>query len=651
MRIKRGEFFSRKAKIISGNFQQRAIFLWLLSFDRLKESNVKILFKYKSQDKIKRNNLISISLFIILTGVFIYSVFIPSVQKLNTDFPNYYVSSNMYLDGRDMKTAYDNVEFNRQLLMYGIYDQIVSYTPYPPLTALIMLPIAKLAPLEAKLLWNIFNLLILLACMVMLAKITGLDFFKCGLIFFLSGFALANNFMFGQVYLFVLLFLLLSMYFMQRDKDILSALFIALSIVLKFYTIFFIFLFIFKKRYKLLVYTIVFSAVIYIPVILLTGFDLNWFYFTKIMPRLGDAWVGTVYAAEYQSFLSLLHRWFSYEPMLNPGPLLESTLAFYVLKYSYIFFILTLAISVLKPTRENLKLELSLFCITCLLLLPVNASYQFVVLIPAAAILFKYFYDKKKYLAGASLVLLMFFMNSHIQIYLTNLFKASPFYILAYVKLVGLLIFFTVNIKILLALNGIKLFNKRTLHLLAVGSVHVVVLTILSFSLNKPVDDKAEFISTGSNYLVSMPSAFGSKLVWTECINEKFVLRSNFGFSYERENVFYPVLIDSQHIAFEIIENKIPKQKIIDITTGIQRDASGLKINGHSLNRNKTIECYSDNGVIIILDPSTGKHYPLTSGKQMCYYPVFADGDSSVIYCSDRSRGVSFTALYKMKIR
>jgi hypothetical protein len=36
---KRDEFFSRKAKIISGNFQQRAIFLWLLSFDRSKESN------------------------------------------------------------------------------------------------------------------------------------------------------------------------------------------------------------------------------------------------------------------------------------------------------------------------------------------------------------------------------------------------------------------------------------------------------------------------------------------------------------------------------------------------------------------------------------------------------------------------------------
>lgn len=559
----------------------------------------------------------------------------------------------MYLDGKDIKTAYDNVEFNRQLLMYGINEQIVSYTPYPPLTALIMLPIAKLVPLDAKLWWNIFNLVVLLACIIVLSKIAQLDFFKCGLIFFLSGFALANNFFFGQVYLLVLLFLLLSMYFMQRDKDDLSALFIAFSIVLKFYTIFFIFLFIFKKRYKLLVYTIIFSVLIYIPVVLITGFDLNWFYFTTIMPRLGDAWVGTVYAAEYQSFLSLLHRWFSYEPMLNPEPLFESTLAFYVSKYSYIFFILTLAISVLKRSAENLKLELSLFCITCLLLLPVNASYQFVVLIPAAAILFKYFYDKKKYFTGASLVLLMFLMNSHIQIFITNSLKSSPFNILAYVKLIGLLIFFGVNLKILLELNGIKLFNKRTMRLLAIGGIHVIVLTMISYSLNKPINDteKAEFIPTGNNYLVSMPSAFGNKLLWTECINNKFVLRSNFGYSYDKENVFYPMLIDSQHIAFETIENRVPKQKIIDITTGIQRDASGLKLNVHSFNKNKTIECYSDNGVIIIQDPFTGKHYPLTSGKQMCYFPVFAGDDSSVIFCSDRNRGVSFTALYKLKIK
>ena len=238
-------------------------------------------------------NIVYALIFAILSGLFLYLAFIPSLNKVNTDFPNYYVSSNMYLDGKDMKTAYDNVEFNRQLLLYGINDQIVSYIPYPPLTALLMLPIAKLSPLDAKSAWNLFSLVLLAGCILILSKIAELNFFKTGVIFFLSGFALANNFMFGQVYLLVLFFLLLSMYFMKQENDVISALFLALSIVLKFYTIFFIFLFIFKKRYRLLTYTIVLSLLIYIPVVLLTGFELNYFYSTTIMPRLGEACVGT----------------------------------------------------------------------------------------------------------------------------------------------------------------------------------------------------------------------------------------------------------------------------------------------------------------------------------------------------------------------
>lgn len=611
-----------------------------------------------------RKKIISFSLFIILGAAFTYLAFIPSLKKVNTDFPNYYVSSNMYLDGKDMKTAYDNVQFTRQLLMYGINDQLVSYTPYPPLTALLMTPIAKLPPLDAKFAWNIFNLILLLGCILILSKISNINFFAVGIIFFLSGFALMNNFMFAQTYLLVLFFLCLAMYFMSKGKDILSALFISLSIVLKFYTIFFIFLFIFKKRYKLLVYTIVFSALIYIPVILLTGFDLNWFYFTKIMPQLGDGWVGTVYAAEYQSFLSLLHRWFDYEPSLNPNPVFRSTVLFYILKYAYIFFILTLSISFIKPATENfkpvienikpvienIKLELSLFCIVCLLLLPVNASYQFVVLIPAVVFIAKYYWDNKNYLMAGTVISVMLLMNSPAQVFITSKLKDTPLYILAYVKLIGLLFLWIINLKILGKLNSLKLFNQRTNRFLAIGAVHIVFLTILSYSLNKPINDGDEYIKTSNNYLISMPSAYNDKLVWTECAGEKFVLRSNFGFSYDKENVFYPVLIDSEHIAFETIENKLPKQKVIDIKTGIQRDASGIKLNSGSFTKDKKLECYSQNGVIFIKETVTGIAHPVTSGKQMCFFPVFADNDNSIIFASDRNRGVGFTALYKIKV-
>ena len=596
-----------------------------------------------------RKNIFYGFIFAIISALFIYFVFIPANNKINTDFPNYYVSSNMYLDGINLKTAYDNVEFNRQLQLYGINDQIVSFVPYPPLTSLLMLPIAKLPPLDAKYVWNIFNLLLMLGSIIILSRISSINIFAIGIIFFLSGFAVMNNFMFAQTYLLILLLLCMSMYFMLKGKDILSALFISLSIVLKFYTIFFIFLFIFTKRYKLLVYTVILFVLIYIPVVLLTGFDLNVFYFTKIMPRLGDGWVGTVYAAEYQSFTSLLHRWFDFEPMLNPLPVLQSTLLFYILKYVYIFSVLTFSVLFIKPAKENLKLSLSLFCIVSMLLLPVNASYQYVILIPAVVFLVEYFTGSKKYFTAGTIIAVIFLINSPLQVWITMRFKDTPFYILAYVKLYGLFFLWIVNLKVLGKLNDIVFFNARTRKFFAIASVHIVLLSALSYYTNPPLTDNAAFIKTGDNFLISMPSASRDKLIWTECISEKFVIRSNFGYSYDKENVFYPVFTDSGHIAFETIENRIPKQKIIDIKTGIQRDASGMKFNTHSLNNNNNLECYQIDGIISIKDLLTGKNYPLTSGKQICSFPVFED-NNTVIFCSDRNRGVGFTALYRMRV-
>lgn len=594
-----------------------------------------------------KTHIITAAIFTALTSLFVIFVFLPSAQKVNTDFPNYYVSANMYLDGKDLRAAYDNVAFNRELLMYGIEGQIVSFVPYPPLTALLMLPIARLEPLTAKLYWNIMNLLLLAASIVVIKKLVSLDTFSVGIIFFLSSYALANNFLFGQAYMLVLFCLVMFIYFMIKGSSLPAALFLSISIVLKFYTVFFIFLFIFKKEYRLLIYTIVITGLLYIPAILLTGFELNYFYYTQIMTRLGDGWVGTVYAAEYQSFVSLLHRLFDAEPMFNPNPMLRSPLLFYLFKFTYIFAILTCSIVYLKPGKENLKLQIALFCTVCLLLLPLNASYQYVVLIPAVIFLAEHFIQQKKYILASSVVIVMALINSPVQVKLTALFKDSPIFILAYFKLFGLLFLWIVNLRLLKKATEPDYYSRRMKKFFAIAGIHIFLLTAISYYLNKPIDDGAEFVYTGNSFLVSMPSVSGGRVIWTECVNEKFVLRSNFGFTYDKENVFYPVFTDSMHIAFETIENRKPKQKIIDVKTGIQRDASAMKLNVPPVEG--STELVSINGKIWHRTIPPFTETQLTSGKQFCYFPVFACSDS-MYFCSDRYRGVGFTALYKRKI-
>ncbi len=596
---------------------------------------------------------ISAIAFCLLAVLFAVFVFLPSVKKVNTDFPNYYVSSNMLLDGKDLKDVYDNVEFNRQLLLYGIEGQIVSFVPYPPVNALLMLPIAKLSPLEAKLVWNFLNALLLIACIYLLTKLVRLSFYTIGIIFFLSAFALANNFLFGQAYLLILLFLLLSVYFMMQGKDILSAFFISLSIVLKFYTIFFIFLFIFKRRLRLLFWCIGFCFLLYIPVILITGFDLNHYYFTELMPRLGDGWVGTVYAVEYQSFISLLHRFFHYEPMLNPGPLFQSDLLFYAFKYLWIFVILSVSLAYIKKTVENIKLEISLFCIIALLLLPLNASYQYVVLIPAVVFMGKHFLDQKKYLLPASIVIVMALINSPVQVWIVDQVKETPLFFLGYVRLMGLLYLWLVNLKELGRVTGIKPLGSRMRSLLYVGGIHVVALTAFSVIVNRPADDNALSMVHSSNFLITMPSALNTvpeKVVYTECINEKFVLRSNFGLSINSENVFYPKMINESLLEYETVENRIPIKRILDLSTRESVQSTLTKGEEFAVSKNGKWKCFIQKGQLILEEISSGNKQQLTHGRQISSFPVFSYNDTKIIFASDRNRGVGFSTLYVIDV-
>lgn len=601
----------------------------------------------------KKYKVYSAVIFALIAVLFTALVFIPSLKKVYTDFPNYYVSSNMLLDGKDLKTAYDNVEFNRQLLLYGIEGQIVSFMPYPPVTAILFLPVAKLEPLTAKLIWNLLNALLLMLSIYVLSRLVSFDFSTTGIMFFFSGYALVNNFLFGQAYILVLFCLILSIYFMIDGKDVLSALFMALSIVLKFYTVFFLFLFIFKKRFKLLYYTIAFGTILYIPVIIITGVDLNMFYYSKLMLRFSDGWVGTAYAIEYQSFVSLLHRFFDYEAALNPAPLIQSMVLFYAFKYLYICGVLCVSFSYLKNTNENIKLEISLFCIISMMFLPVNASYQFIVLIPAVIFLCEYYFKQSNYVKVGFLLFLMFIINSHGEVRLVNALKDTPFFIFGYVKLFALIYLWLLNLKLLGLRTGLKPFNPRMRKFMLIGGIHVVGLTILSSSINQPIKDGAVPVLTSKNYMISNPSVLNTandKLIYTECINEKFVLNSNFGLKYDKESVFSPVFINQDEIAYETVIDRKPVKKILNIKTGTASVTNNMSFQNGIISNNGNMKCFIQDGQLFIQDLKSDNITQLTSGRQINSYPRFAENDTKIIFCSDRSRGAGFTTLYQFDL-
>jgi len=605
-------------------------------------------------ESIFSNKKIHAVIFFLLTILFFVFVFFPSLKKINTDFPNYYVSSKMFLDGKDLKAGYDNVEFNKQVLYYGIEDQFVSFVPYPPVNALLMLPLANLEPLTAKLFWNIFNVIYFLLSVLFISKISGLNFFLTGIIFFASGYAFVNNFFFGQAYLLVLMLFTASIYFLYNGKDIPAAFLFSLSVLLKFYTLFFLLLFLCRKKFKFVAASVLFTIFLNLIVFTVTGWDLNLFYYTSIMPRVSDGWVGTVYASEFQSVISMLHTYFYSEPALNPYPLTESPQLYFIFKYVFYFGILFASVfSVLNSDlkNDNLNLQISLFCFVCMLLLPVNASYQYVILIPAIAILVCHYISEKKFLITGLILILFFIMNSPLSLYVISITKNTPYFFLGYTKLFILLIFW-VNILVLMRNSaGRKTSMSSKLRYSFAYVFLVLVMSQMSLALSNNKDDGAKNILANSNFMISMPDVKGSSIIFTECRNEKFVLNSNFGFKFDQESVFNPLIINNNEIEFETISKrnisykKLSLNSLTDSLITNRTDSTHINYSG-----DRMMKCYSKNGQIYIERISDNESEQITSGNSFNYFPVFNGDDSGIIFCSDRKRGVGFTALYEIRI-
>lgn len=593
-------------------------------------------------------------LFFILTVLFFVFVFFPSLKKINTDFPNYYVSANMFLDGTDMKKAYDNVEFNKQVLYYGIEDQFVSFVPYPPVNALLILPFARLEPLTAKLFWNILNIFFFLFSINFISKISELNFFLTGIIFFVSGYAFVNNFFFGQAYLLVLILFTASVYFLYKGKDIPAALLFSFSVLLKFYTIFFLLLFLCRKKFKFTVASIIFIIFLNLLVFTVTGRDLNLFYYTTIMPRISDGWVGTVYASEFQSVISMLHTFFYSEPALNPYPLTESPQLYFIFKYIFYFGVLFVSVfTVLNSDmkKDNLKLQISLFCFVCMLLLPVNASYQYVILIPAIAILVSHYISEKKFLVTGIILILFFIMNSPVSLYIISITKNTPYFFLGYIKLF-ILVFFWINILFLIRRTSDHGISKSSLLRYSFAYVFLIlVMSKMSLALNNFKDDSARNILTNSNYMISMPDVIGSDIIFTECRDEKFILNSNFGFKYDIENVFDPRFINNIEIEIETISNrnisykKLSMDSMNETFITVKNDSTSV-----SYSKDRKLKCYSKDRQIFLDRIPENITEQITSGTSFNYFPVFNGDESGIIFCSDRKRGVGFTALYEISI-
>lgn len=336
-------------------------------------------------------------LFALFSFIVVCKGVLPAWQTPRGDFANYYTAARLLAENRPLQNAYrDFAWFQKQIDRCGIARQLGGFIPHPPPTAMVMLPLAVFEPLAAKRLWIAFNLLCAAGCIVLLSRIAQLPWLPVAVVFLSTGFGLINNFLFGQMYLLLLLTLLAGIYLQQRGHAVAAGVALGGMIPVKYVGLFFVIYYAWKKQWRLAAAAMITSAAVLVLTWVVAGGEIFAVFLKEVLPRHLQGEIQDPFAIQFQSWNSLLRRLFIADPSLNPQPPLPSPFLFVSLKNAIPWAWLAVFVWIygnakFREERQQHLFELALVPLGILLISPGSATYHFLLLSLSTVCLAKIF--------------------------------------------------------------------------------------------------------------------------------------------------------------------------------------------------------------------------------------------------------------------
>jgi Glycosyltransferase family 87/WD40-like Beta Propeller Repeat len=298
-----------------------------------------------------------------------------------TDFPNYYTAAVLARRHEPLPRYYDWTWFQRQMNYTGTETQLGGYIPQTPLTMLPFIPLSGLAPQHAKQFWLALNLIFLGISTVLIARLTNKSAEIILLIAFAGYMSLATNFLLGQYYVFVLLFLTLGVWCLIRGRTLVGGFCLGVICMLKLYSAPFFLYFLWKRQWRTLLGML--AACIGLGMLSITwfGWDANVYYVTSVFSRASENAILDPYHPTTGTFTNLLRRTLVMEPELNPHPLFEAPFVFFFLRPFLTLAVLVIPLLALSRSAAFEKGAMAWFVIAILLSSPNTALYVFIVLL------------------------------------------------------------------------------------------------------------------------------------------------------------------------------------------------------------------------------------------------------------------------------
>ncbi len=462
---------------------------------------------------------------------------LPALSDSGGDFANYYTASQIVREGRSIEPAYRDFSwFQKQIDRYGFERQVGGFIPHPPSTALLFLPLTLLDPLTAKRAWTLLNLAFALLIILLLSRLSGLNWLLTAILFLGSGAALINNFLFGQLYLLLLLSILLGLYLLRSQFPFAAGLCLGALLPIKYVALLWIVLFLWQRQWRVVLGAAVASVALLLLTLWAQGpqpFDT---FLNEVLPRHLRGEIQDPFSTRFQSFGSLFRRLFVREPTLNPTAALDAPVLLFFFKNLSFWLLagataLGLAGAQFSKKDHRFLFRMGLLPVAILLMSPASATYHFLLLTITAVFYIKILLDSNRTRAAVGLAVLLLLIN--LPHYLRLEWLAQGWWTPAASTRLWLLL--------TLLLASIWIFRRsiqpRKIHLAVAGiaiplAVGLTTLTEYSAYANQPQDGAQWLKVEGTEFsrnlglILAAPDLGKRKLVFSYCelLDERYAI-------------------------------------------------------------------------------------------------------------------------------
>jgi hypothetical protein len=322
---------------------------------------------------------------------------VPSLTKVDSDFPNYFTAAKLVTEGADAGRFYDDAWFQTQMRRYG-FDKPGKFSPFPPPTALLLVPLAKFEPLTALRIVTIGSVLLLAGVSVALAEIARWRRVDSAVFVLLSGFAIVNALRLGQPYIVASGLCVAGFYAYSKGRPFLGGLCFGLLLPIKYFPAAILLYFVIVRKWRVVAGGVTASLAVVALGVAVMGLKIHETFLRSV---LGDHLTAHLtmqnpYSVAFQSFDTLSRRLFVFDAVLNPHPALSfaelQVVSVIVIKVAIVALTVA-ALTRVRQRRTEIPAEfgIGLLGVAFFLVAPATASYHLLFLWLPVGLLISYF--------------------------------------------------------------------------------------------------------------------------------------------------------------------------------------------------------------------------------------------------------------------